>query len=84
MYEIRKLRRDGMNKPEQQNLRWDDEKEEKELQSFVATSITQDMLKSMPGSQSASARPGEQKAQTQAQQAQYDSTPYVPHQQPPR
>lgn len=84
MYEIRKLRRDGMNKPEQQNLRWDDEKEEKELQSFVATSVTQEMLKSMPGSQQASDRSGEQKLATQSQQAQYDSTPFVPHHQPPR
>lgn len=84
MYEIRKLRRDGMNKPEQQNLRWDDEREEKELQSFVATSVTQEMLKSMPGSQPSAARSGEQKAISQSQQAQYDSTLYVPHQQPPR
>lgn len=73
-----------MGKPEQQNLRWDDEREEKELQSFVATSVTQDMLKSFPGSQQQSARPGEQKAATQAQQAQYGSTPFVPHQEPPR
>lgn len=84
MYEIRKLRRDGMNKPEQQKLRWDDEREEKELQSFVATSITQDMLNSIPGSQQPSGIPGEQKAFTQSQQAQYDSTPFVPHQQHPR
>lgn len=49
MHEIRKIRRDGRDKPEQQRLRREDEREEKELQSYVAHSLARDMLVSMPG-----------------------------------
>lgn len=77
MYEIRKLRRDGMAKPDQQRLRAEDEKEERELQTYVAHAITRDMLNIMPGS-----RPQQQdnKVTSEAQQnAQWQNTPFVPH-----
>lgn len=82
-YEIRKLRRDGTNKPDQQKLRAEDEREERELQSYVIRSITKDMLNSMPGTQQHAGRPDEQKASAQ-QQAQWENIPFVPHTQTPR
>ncbi|KAK5943447.1 Protein png1 [Knufia obscura] len=85
MYEIRKLRRDGMNKPDQQRLRAEDEREERELQAYVMRSITKDMLSSMPGSRPEVGRPDEQKIRTQAQeQAQWAGTPFVPDPNPRR
>ncbi|KAK5090536.1 Protein png1 [Lithohypha guttulata] len=82
MYEIRKLRRDGMNKPDQQRLRAEDEREEHELQAYVAHAVTRDMLNSIPGSRRQHSRPGEQKVVNEAQQqAQWQNTPFIPHQQ---
>lgn len=79
MLEIRKIRRDGMNKPDQQKLRAEDEREERELQSYVAHSITRDMLSAMPGSRpQPPPRPDEQKLSTQAQQIQREHSPFVP------
>lgn len=80
MYEIRKIRRDGMNKPDQQRLRGEDEREERELTSYVAQSIAKDMINSMPGARQPSGRPDEQKVSAQPQQVQWESTPYAPNQ----
>ena len=80
MYEIRKIRRDGMAKPEQQKLRAEDEREERELSAYVAHSITRDMLSAMPGSRPQHAgRSTEQKTPLQQQQVQRESSPFVPH-----
>lgn len=85
MYEIRKLRRDGMNKPDQQRLRGEDEREERELQQYVMRSITKDLLNSAPGSRPDAGRSDDQKRPTQSsQQAQWAGTPFVPHTQDPR
>jgi len=74
-----------MNKPDQQRLRGEDEREERELQAYVMRSITKDMLSSMPGSRPEAGRPDEQKIRTQAQeQAQWAGTPFVPPTQDPR
>jgi len=85
MYEVRKLRRDGMNKPDQQRLRGEDEREERELQQYVMRSITKDLLNSTPGSRPDAGRSDDQKVPTQSsQQAQWAGTPFVPHTQDPR
>jgi len=80
MYELRKIRRDGMNKPDQQRLRGEDEREERELTGYVAQSIAKDMINSIPGAPQSAGRPDEQKISTQSQQAQWANTPYTPHQ----
>ncbi|KAI1613679.1 peptide-N4-(N-acetyl-beta-glucosaminyl)asparagine amidase [Exophiala viscosa] len=49
MHEIRKIRRDNMDKPVQARLRREDEREERELRGYVATSLADDMLNSIPG-----------------------------------
>lgn len=76
MYEIRKLRRDGMNKPDQQRLRAEDEREERELQTYVAHAITKDMLNGMPGSKPQTQR--DNKVTSEAQQEAQWHTPFVP------
>ncbi|KAK5101604.1 Protein png1 [Exophiala xenobiotica] len=84
-YEVRKLRRDGMNKPDQQRLRGEDEREERELQQYVMRSITKDLLNSTPGSRPDAGRSDDQKVPTQSsQQARWAGTPFVPHNQDPR
>ena len=80
MYEIRKLRRDGMDKPEQQRLRHEDEREERELQAYVMRSITRDMLSGIPGTRPPHLRPDEQKLAAENSQAQWSNTPYVSQQ----
>lgn len=72
MYEIRKIRRDGMHKPDQQRLRAEDEREERELTSYVAHSIARDMIQSLPGSQP--------NLENKAREAQLESTPFAQHQ----
>lgn len=91
MYEIRKIRRGNMSKPEQQKLRAEDEREERELQSYVAHSLTRDMLSAMPGSRLQPGfghpppRPDEQKAPVQTpQEEQWEANQFVPHTQHPR
>lgn len=89
MYEIRKLRRDGMSKPDVQKLRAEDEREERELQSYVAHAITRDMLSSMPGSRpqpgTGHPRAEEQKAAVQpSQQDQWQASQFVPQRENPR
>ena len=49
IHEIRKLRRENMDKAVQTRLRKEDEREERELRSFVAQSITHEMINSLPG-----------------------------------
>lgn len=49
MQEIRKLRRENLDKPVQQQLRREDEREERELQAYVMRSLAHDMINSMPG-----------------------------------
>ena len=77
MYEIRKLRRDGMPKPEQTRIRHEDEREERELQAYVMRSLTKDMLHGMPGSQ-AQAPQNHKLAEREAEAQQ--NTPYIPEQ----
>jgi peptide-N4-(N-acetyl-beta-glucosaminyl)asparagine amidase len=49
IHEIRKLRRENMDKAIQTRLRKEDDREERELRSYVAHSITHEMLNSFPG-----------------------------------
>ena len=50
MHEVRKNRRENMDKPVRTQLMREDEREERELRSYVAHSITHDMLTTIPGS----------------------------------
>lgn len=79
MLEIRKLRRENLDKPAQQRLRHEDEREERELQSYVAHAIAQDMLNAMPGSRPT--RTEDQKTAAEQQQAmQYENTTHPANQ----
>ncbi len=50
MHEIRKIRRENtQDKQVRQQLMREDEREERELRSFVAQSLATDMINSMPG-----------------------------------
>jgi len=49
MHEIRKIRRENMDKPVQARLRREDEREERELRGYVAATLADDMLNSIPG-----------------------------------
>jgi peptide-N4-(N-acetyl-beta-glucosaminyl)asparagine amidase len=49
MHEIRKIRRENMDKSLRNQRMREDEREEKELRSYVAQSLAQDMIHSMPG-----------------------------------
>ncbi|KAK5050781.1 hypothetical protein LTR84_003340 [Exophiala bonariae] len=49
MQEIRKLRRENMDKSVQHQLRREDDREERELQAYVMRSLAHDMINSMPG-----------------------------------
>lgn len=60
MHELRKIRRENMDKPVRAQLMREDEREERELRSYVAHSLANDMINSMPGSASAQ-RPDEVK-----------------------
>lgn len=53
MHEIRKIRRQNTDKAVRQNLMREDEREERELRSYVAQSLASDMLSSLPGSANA-------------------------------
>jgi peptide-N4-(N-acetyl-beta-glucosaminyl)asparagine amidase len=50
MHEIRKIRRENMDKPVRQQKMREDDREERELRSYVAQSIANEMIHSMPGS----------------------------------
>ncbi|KAJ9643143.1 uncharacterized protein PV06_05581 [Exophiala oligosperma] len=49
MHEIRKIRRDSLDKSVRTQLMRDDEREERELRSYVASSLANDMIHSIPG-----------------------------------
>jgi peptide-N4-(N-acetyl-beta-glucosaminyl)asparagine amidase len=49
MHEIRKLRRENMDKPARAQLIREDEREERELRSYVAQTLTSEMINSLPG-----------------------------------
>lgn len=49
VHEVRKLRRENMEKSVRTRLMKEDEREEKELRSYVAHSITHEMINSLPG-----------------------------------
>ncbi|KAL2427206.1 Protein png1 [Exophiala dermatitidis] len=50
MHEIRKIRRENMDKSVRQKLMREDEREERELRGYVAQSLASDMLSTLPGS----------------------------------
>jgi peptide-N4-(N-acetyl-beta-glucosaminyl)asparagine amidase len=49
VHEIRKLRRENMDKPARAQLIREDEREERELRSYVAQTLTSEMINSLPG-----------------------------------
>jgi peptide-N4-(N-acetyl-beta-glucosaminyl)asparagine amidase len=49
MHEIRKQRRENLDKSVQNSLRHDDEREDRELRRFIASALTAEMMKSVPG-----------------------------------
>ncbi|KAH0836158.1 hypothetical protein AYO21_04834 [Fonsecaea monophora] len=49
MHEIRKIRRENMDKHVRNQLMREDEREERELRSYVAQSLASDMINSIPG-----------------------------------
>jgi peptide-N4-(N-acetyl-beta-glucosaminyl)asparagine amidase len=49
MQEIRKMRRENMDKSDQSRLMKEDAREEKELRSYVAQALTAQMVSTMPG-----------------------------------
>jgi peptide-N4-(N-acetyl-beta-glucosaminyl)asparagine amidase len=63
MHEIRKLRRENMDKEQRRRLMKEDEREERELRGYVAASLTEDMINSFQG---ATISPG-QEVKTSAQ-----------------
>ena len=65
-HEIRKLRRENMDKEQRRRLMREDEREEKELRGYVAQSLTEDMMNSLP----TSANPQETKTREQLEQEQ--------------
>jgi peptide-N4-(N-acetyl-beta-glucosaminyl)asparagine amidase len=64
IHEIRKLRRENMDKEVRRRLMKEDEREERELRGYVAQSLTADMINSLPGS----AQAQELKSHTQVEQ----------------
>ncbi|KIX07007.1 uncharacterized protein Z518_04983 [Rhinocladiella mackenziei CBS 650.93] len=49
MHEIRKIRRENMDKSVRQQLLREDEREERELRSYVVQSLASEMINSLPG-----------------------------------
>lgn len=49
MHEIRKIRRENLDKSVRHQLMREDEREERELRTYVAHSLASDMINSMPG-----------------------------------
>ena len=49
MLEIRKIRRDNLDKPARMRLVREDDREERELRAYVASALTSEMLSGMPG-----------------------------------
>ena len=53
IHEIRRMRRENMDKSHQNQLRHGDEREDRELRRFVAKSLTAEMINSIPGATNA-------------------------------
>ena len=49
MLEIRKIRRENLDKPARMRLVREDDREERELRGYVATALTSEMISTMPG-----------------------------------
>ena len=49
MHEIRKIRRENMDKEVRRQLMREDEREERELRAYVAQSLASEMINSLPG-----------------------------------
>ena len=49
MLEIRKIRRENLDKPARMRLVREDDREERELRAYVASALTSEMLNGMPG-----------------------------------
>ena len=61
MLEIRRLRRENIDKETRRRLMLEDDREEKELRSYVAQSLTAEMVSSLPGARSNDTRGDEVK-----------------------
>ena len=62
MQEIRKIRRENLDKEARRRLMKEDDREERELRGYVAQSLTAEMVSSLPGSVSGESRGDEVKA----------------------
>jgi peptide-N4-(N-acetyl-beta-glucosaminyl)asparagine amidase len=61
MLEIRRLRRENIDKEARRRLLIEDDREEKELRSYVAHSLTAEMVSSLPGARNNETRGDEVK-----------------------
>ena len=69
IHEIRRVRRDNVDKQARQRLMREDEREERELRGYVAQTLTSEMIDSLPGSvNTIEARLGEVKTPAERQQ----------------
>ena len=87
IHEIRKIRRENMDKEQRRRLMREDDREERELRTYVAHSLTSEMLLSLPGStDDRISRPGEVKTPAERQQeaAAGAGIPWMPHPDPDR
>lgn len=58
MLEIRKIRRDNLDKPARMHLVKEDDREERQLRGFVAQALTSEMISTMPGAVSETRQDG--------------------------
>jgi peptide-N4-(N-acetyl-beta-glucosaminyl)asparagine amidase len=68
MHEIRKLRRENMDKEVRSRLMREDEREERELRGYIALSVTSDMMNSLSGTIGGESRGDEVKTPAERQQ----------------
>jgi peptide-N4-(N-acetyl-beta-glucosaminyl)asparagine amidase len=61
MLQIRKLRRENIDKEARRRLMIEDEREERELRNYVAQSLTTEMISSLPGARTNGTRGDEVK-----------------------
>ncbi len=72
IHEIRKLRRENMEKETRRRLMKEDEREERELRSYVAHALTSEMILALPGSvQSEEAKSAAERQREAAEQTQW-------------
>ena len=72
IHEIRKLRRENMEKETRRRLMKEDEREERELRSYVAHALTSEMIHALPGSvQSEEAKSAAERQRDAAEQTQW-------------